>query len=415
MSRSTSEHSFSAIQRLLGESVYTCWALCASSGAIVASNRGLSRCLRTPTSEIVGRLLWDLLTEADAARFRQTIASGDVSPDRFLLNFVDWRHSVITLSCAVELRTDSFLIVGEEPFDLTGNERLIELNNELAVLSRENRRKSAALDLVGEQLRRQSAELAARLDTRERDIRELEQQRSASQQYIATGRIAAGIAHEINNPLAGIKNSLLLIGDAFPADHPYYSYMGRIKSEVDRIASIVRHLYDLYRLEPEEPRTVRLPDTIHDVIALLEPKLRAHRVTAELKHVGCEDAVTVPDASLRQILYSAVVNAAEASPPGGAIRISCELTAGIVVIRVADEGPGIPEAVRPRVFEPFFTTKAHSGGLGLGLTAARTVAESIGGSISFEANSPVGTIFTLRVPQNRAASARATVLQSDIG
>jgi nitrogen-specific signal transduction histidine kinase len=99
-------------------------------------------------------------------------------------------------------------------------------------------------------------ELERMVSERAERIKELEKRRADSEKLVATGRMAAWIAHEINNPLGGIKNSFLLVKDAIRSDHPHYSYVERIEREIDRIAAIVRRMFDLY--SPDKTRSVEV-------------------------------------------------------------------------------------------------------------------------------------------------------------
>ena len=107
-----------------------------------------------------------------------------------------------------------------------------------------------------------------------------------NEKLAATGRIAARIAHEINNPLAGIRNSFLLIKDGISPDHPYFSYVNRIENEIDRIARIVRQMFDLHRPDYVMPQEVDLHQTIGDVVALLDSIARARGVTLTVDSAG---------------------------------------------------------------------------------------------------------------------------------
>lgn len=232
------------------------------------------------------------------------------------------------------------------------------------------------------------------------DRKRTEKMLRENEKLAATGRIAARIAHEINNPLAGIRNSFLLIKDGISSEHPYFSYVGRIEKEIDRIARIVRQMFDLHRPDYITSRDVELHQTIGDVVALLDSIARARGVTLTVDVVGAARCVSLPEDSLRQVLYNVIVNAIEASPADSVVRIKATLSASDVEILVADRGEGIAPAMQSQIYEPFFTTKSQSGtgGLGLGLPISKGLVEAMQGTLDLERTSRSGTVFRVTIP-----------------
>jgi two-component system sporulation sensor kinase C len=293
-----------------------------------------------------------------------------------------------------------------------GSKHLIEIRTQRIHFRGETGLLSFMFD-VGERkraedaLRRHSTDLERLVQERTARIRELERQRAASESMAAIGRMAAGIAHEINNPLAGIKNSFLLIKDAVTPDHPYHSYVALIEREIGRIAGIVRQMFDLYRPDQSAPREVRLDTLLGDVVTLLEPKCRPRNVRIELGAVP-GDVLYLPPGYLSQILLNVIQNAIEASPPAGVTRVSAAANDDHVVVTIADQGCGIPEELHDRIFEPFFTTKGEGSqaGLGLGLSVTRSLMEAMGGSIQFQSREGAGTTFQLILPRREPPKER---------
>ena len=218
----------------------------------------------------------------------------------------------------------------------------------------------------------------------------------------AASSAARTLAHEVRNPLAGIRNAFLLIEGAVPQDHPYFSYLSRIEKEIDRIARIVRRMFDLYRPEQERRQPIELDQTICDVVALLDSIAAAHDVRLSVKVTDASDKLRLPEDSIRQVLYNVVVNAIEASPPGGVVCIQSARRDCTVEISVADDGPGISAELRSQIYEPFFTTKEQTstGGLGLGLPISRGIIEALQGTLQFESRQPQGTVFRFTIPLN---------------
>ncbi|MCK5382088.1 MAG: hypothetical protein KAJ81_11480, partial [Candidatus Latescibacteria bacterium] len=254
-----------------------------------------------------------------------------------------------------------------------------------------------------EQIRRHNEELEELVQARMARIQELERQQVENEKLAAAGRMAARIAHEINNPLAGIKNSFLLIKDAIHEDYPYYEYVGRIEKEIDRIARIVRQMFDLYRPDREASREFPVDEAIRDVAALLEAGCREYEVILEVDTGDASASVVMPEPLVRQVLYNVLQNAIEASPPGGIVRIVVAVSENVLTLTIFDQGGGIPEEMGSQIFEPFFTTKSGltTGGLGLGLSVSRNIVESLGGSLHFESTAGQGTVFNITLPFNR--------------
>lgn len=251
-----------------------------------------------------------------------------------------------------------------------------------------------------EQLSNYTEELERLVEERANRIKELERQRTESEKLAATGRMAARIAHEINNPLAGIKNSFLLIKDAIPSTHRYYSYVARIEKEINRITDIVRQMFILYRPDPVMTHSFRINEMIEDVVALLQTSCRERMVTLHTRTAPTPILVSQPEGLLRQVLYNVIQNAIEASPPHSVVTVATETAAHGLTISVSDQGPGIPEAIRSQIFEPFFTTKDNllTPGIGLGLSISKSIMEALRGGLTFDSKTGNGTVFNITLP-----------------
>jgi PAS domain S-box-containing protein len=252
-----------------------------------------------------------------------------------------------------------------------------------------------------EQIRRYGEELERLVEERTHKIRELEKQRTESEKLVATGRMAARIAHEINNPLAGIKNSFMLIKDAITADHKYHSYVPLIDKEIDRIAGIVGQMFHLYRPVHMNVQVFKLNDSVDEIIRLLEPICREKKVSIEAKlpvRKGIE--VTMPENLLRQVLYNLLLNAIEASPSGKSVILEAKFVKSQLEIKVTDFGKGVLKEDRTRIFEPFFSTKSHLAkpGLGLGLSISKSLIEAMQGEIGFRSTQNKQTVFKVTLP-----------------
>lgn len=215
------------------------------------------------------------------------------------------------------------------------------------------------------------------------------------------GQLAARVAHEINNPLAGIQNAFLLVRGAIPTNHSHYHFVGAIEREIARIAAVTRQLYETYRPDTLMATQASVILAISDAVSFLEQVNRGRQVRIVTDVARAPSMVPVPDALLRQTLYNLVQNALDVSPPNGTITVIAEQEADDCVLRVCDEGPGIPMAIRERIFDPFFSTKdrtTKTGGMGIGLALVRQSVLAIGGRIVVHERPAGGTEFEVRLP-----------------
>lgn len=215
------------------------------------------------------------------------------------------------------------------------------------------------------------------------------------------GQLAARVAHEINNPLAGIQNAFLLVRSGISTDHPHFRFVGAIEREIARIAAVTRQLYETYRPDQSMDSQSSVILAMSDAVSFLEQVNRARNIRIVTNVARAPSLVPVPDALLRQTLYNLVQNALDASPPNGTIEVSAVLEGEWCVIRVCDEGPGIPERIRERIFEPFFSTKDRTmktGGMGIGLALVRQSVLAVGGQVTVSDRPGGGTQFEVRLP-----------------
>ena len=223
------------------------------------------------------------------------------------------------------------------------------------------------------------------------------------EKFAAAGRLAATIAHEVNNPMEAIKNAIYLLSDSVKADaQPVYDIL---KAETERVARIVRQMLGLYR-NNEQVKPININTLIEDTVLLLNRQLQRSNVEVTTRLSELPDAVVAAD-QLRQVLSNLVINAKDSMPEGGRlqvrtrhVRLSKEFPLGSVRILVADTGSGIPKELRSSIFEPFVTTKGEKG-TGLGLWIVRGIIGNHGGKISVKSKVGEGTIFKIELPAVR--------------
>ncbi|MBN2010796.1 PAS domain S-box protein [candidate division KSB1 bacterium] len=253
-----------------------------------------------------------------------------------------------------------------------------------------------------EKIREYTEHLEKMVNERTQKIQQLEQKRRESEKLLATGRMAAGIAHEINNPLAGIKNSFMLIRKAVDKNHPNYEYFDLIDGEIDRISRIIRNMYEIYAPKEKKENLVNVTKTIDDVIFLLEPKSRKHGVKLCFIAPKKNASLLLIEDYLKQTLFNLIQNAIEASPADANVTVCLRNNRRNLTIQVIDHGCGIGKKQRSLIFEPFFTTKSagEKMGMGLGLSVSKSMVEAMGGVITFKSVKNKGTQFTIKFEKN---------------
>ena len=233
------------------------------------------------------------------------------------------------------------------------------------------------------------------------DRRNAEESVRQAETMSTMGRLAARIAHEINNPLAGIQNSFLLIKDAIPPTHPHIKYVGAIEREVQRISQVTRQLYETYRPETESTLQAPVQSVVGEAVQFIQQVNRAANVSVQVELGGIAAVVKLSGAMLRQCVCNLVQNAIEASPPGSKVLVRGSIEGDIFVLSVADQGPGVPIDARERIFDPFVSTKPSelsSGGMGMGLSLVWRALNAAGGSIHVTDADGGGAEFIARIP-----------------
>jgi len=206
-----------------------------------------------------------------------------------------------------------------------------------------------------------------------------------SEKLAATGRLAATIAHEINNPLESLTNLMFLLSSSSRVPEPEARYITMAESELSRVAHITRQTLTFHR-DSNTPVPVNLAEMLDSLVYLYARKAAEKMVRVEKRFEGTPSIIGFPN-ELRQVFVNVLENALEASPARGRLLVRLHRSAewnnshkpGVRVV-IADQGPGISEAVRARVFEPFFTTKGERGS-GLGLWVSNGIVHKHGGFI----------------------------------
>jgi signal transduction histidine kinase len=246
------------------------------------------------------------------------------------------------------------------------------------------------------------------------DLRQAQVQLVQSEKMASLGRLVAGIAHEINNPVSFIATSVeplrrrlqrALAAAPPDARRPLAEaeeIVGVMARGAERTTAIVQDLRSFSRLGEAARKQADLHDGLDTTLRLLEPRWRdritVHRDYGDLPLVECDPG------QLNQVFMNVLANACDAVPAGGNIWIATRVDGEMAEVTIRDDGPGIPDEVRAHIFDPFFTTKDVGGGTGLGLAISHQVVTAHGGRIDVDSTPGAGATVTIRVPLGQVRS-----------
>ena len=242
----------------------------------------------------------------------------------------------------------------------------------------------------------QFRQAAESLEAANHELRTSQEHLRRADRLSALGEIAAGLAHEIRNPLAGIKGAIEIVGSRVPAGTPEAEFTGIATTELRRLDDLVGEFLAYARPRDPEFRVACVDDVIEHVMMLLRPEAERAGVTFACDG-ALNDHVRMDPEQIQQVLFNVALNGIQASPAGGTLRISTSLTGESATIAIADQGPGIPDDQRERLFDPFFTTKVN--GTGLGLAVSQRIIHAHGGRITFAPGAPTGTTVHVVLPR----------------
>ena len=220
-----------------------------------------------------------------------------------------------------------------------------------------------------------------------------------AERLAAVGRLAAGIAHEIRNPLASISGSIELLQNTAEADGAKENkeLMTIVIREVDRLNALITQLLEFARPRALETERLDVAATMSEMLKVFENDKRLGEARVELVAEGAP-IVDADAGQLRQVVWNLLRNAAEAAP-GQPIRVEVRGDGELVSLTIRDRGPGIAVEHRAHLFEPFFSTK--DGGTGLGLATVHRIVDEHRGAVEFDCPTGGGTVVTVRLPRAR--------------
>ena len=245
-----------------------------------------------------------------------------------------------------------------------------------------------------------------RLETNDNERAAMDAQLAHSARLVSLGRMAAGVAHEINNPLAAISELTGVVQDVLPAEEAakledgdvVLDYLGRIQNQVERARSVTHRMLGFARRMEPRLEAVDVNQVIMESYSFVEKEALFNNVKVDLDLDGSLGPIWSDRTQLQQVFLNLMDNALDAVGQGGKVVVTSGLEGKNLVVRVNDSGPGVPPEIAERIFDPFFTTKEPGQGTGLGLSVCHSIMQRLGGSLTLEKNKGEGAVFMVRIP-----------------
>lgn len=229
------------------------------------------------------------------------------------------------------------------------------------------------------------------------ELHQMQEQLIRTERLATLGQVAAGVSHEIDNPVGIILGYAELLLDDLAEDDPRRGDVDAIIAECRRCRRITGGLLGLARTTPEWRERIDVPELVHGIFRSLQPQMLFRNVEMSFEADDAVNPIVGDTDCIRQVLVNLLLNSAQAMSGAGEIRVSARCEQNGVAITVCDTGPGIPADLHEKIFEPFFSTKGHQEGTGLGLSLCRKLAEELGGRLEL-VGAEGGACFRLGLP-----------------
>jgi signal transduction histidine kinase len=257
-----------------------------------------------------------------------------------------------------------------------------------------NLRSTDEVGLLAASFNEMSRKMAADIE----QLRQLNEHLIRTEKLAATGTLAAGVAHEVNNPLASISSLLQMLQTRPAADAETREMLNLMQGQITRISNVLRDLMDFARTRPPERRPLDINRTVAASLRLARFDKGFNQIALTESYAPDLPLIQADAGQLQQVFLNIFLNARDAMPEGGELRVETRQDAETVAVRVSDTGPGIPAELRARVFDPFFTTKPAGSGTGLGLAICYGLINAHGGQLTINANNGRGATVEIILP-----------------
>jgi two-component system NtrC family sensor kinase len=232
----------------------------------------------------------------------------------------------------------------------------------------------------------------------ERALRRTQEQLLQSEKLAAMGRLTSQIAHELNNPLYGIMNTLELLKTEISPESKRRKVLEMALSETVRLSDLLRNMLSFSKPDQEEKQAVDLNTVVDEILLLHEKQLQEHDIKIKTSFAQTLPQISASKDQLRQVFLNLVANARDAMPEGGTLGVTTAADPENVRIEIADTGIGIKEEHLKKIFDSFFTTKDSVKGVGLGLSVCYGFIKDHGADIQVKSKVDSGTTFTITFP-----------------
>ncbi|MCL1981047.1 MAG: DUF3365 domain-containing protein [Proteobacteria bacterium] len=244
--------------------------------------------------------------------------------------------------------------------------------------------------------------LCQRLTTSQQALAVASDKGFQAEKLAALGQLTAGIAHEINNPLAGMLNCVKIMEDEQDNAELQRRYLELLRKGLKRIEQIMRQLLNYGRAAPLHLHQASIDAIIADCLELLGHRLRDIELNLDLH---CSDPCNIDSELVKQIVMNIALNAIQAMPGGGRLSVASREENGVVILTIEDSGPGINVEIQDKIFDPFFTTKEIGEGTGLGLAVTQAAGQRLNGRVDVRSQPGAGTTFIVTLPIDRQCPA----------
>ncbi len=239
------------------------------------------------------------------------------------------------------------------------------------------------------------------LETARERERLQQSQLAHTEKMAALGTLAAGVAHEVNNPLAGILTCIETMRSNLRDEALCDRYLDLVEGGIKRIEHTVQNLLDFSRPRELRPEPTAINHSLQHVVELADYQLRKNKVEVEFQLDSRDPVVLADHFQMEQLFLNLVLNAIQAMPGGGQLLLRTREVGSRVIVEVRDTGIGIPEEIRDRIFDPFFSTRGVGEGTGLGLAVSYGIVTAHGGKIQVDSRVGVGSTFRVILPAGR--------------